>query len=247
MNELGYILPVSVRPIGQERVNAVDGRTLHSFLGNRELFATWIQDRIRKYEFVEGTDFETFLVNSKKGRPSRDYLLTLSMAKELAMVERTERGKQARLYFIECERMAVRATVAPSPANLSRLELLTMAMEAEKERLALACKVEVLQPKAAALDRLSSAAGSVCITDAAKSLKVRPQYLFAWLSTHDWIYRRMGYGRSWVAYQQRIDTGHMEHRAVSVERPDGSEKLVEQTLVTAKGLAKLGELIGLSA
>jgi phage anti-repressor protein len=76
------------------------------------IFSHWICDRIEHYEFVEGLDFATgssFGENSPKpsskgGRPTKDYHLTLHMAQELSMVERTEQGRQARRYFIECER-----------------------------------------------------------------------------------------------------------------------------------------------
>lgn len=94
-------------------------------------------------------------------------------------------------------------------------------------------------PKVEALDTLATRTdGSVCITDAAKDLQVPPRRLFSWLQEHDWIYRRAG-GSSYVAYQPRIKTGFLEHKITTIERSDGSVKMVEQVLVTAKGLAKL--------
>lgn len=83
-------------------VQTVNARDLHAFLGNRDRFATWIKDRITKYGFVLGQDYATtegFSGNSEKpqgGRPSTEYHLSLDMAKELAMVGRTEKGKRAR-------------------------------------------------------------------------------------------------------------------------------------------------------
>lgn len=100
-------------------------------------------------------------------------------------------------------------------------------------------QLEIAQPKAAALDRLSLADGSVCITNAAKDLQVQPKKLFAWLQSHKWIYRRLG-GKGWLAYQDRIQSGHLEHKVTTVERGDGTEKVVEQVLVTPKGLTTLG-------
>ncbi|MBU2762355.1 antA/AntB antirepressor family protein [Acidithiobacillus caldus] len=101
------LVPVTRQMIGGEEVFAVNARDLHAFLMNRDKFATWIKDRIAQYGFIENHDFIGFSEVSEKpkgGRPSKDYLLTLDMAKELAMVERTERGRQARRYFIACER-----------------------------------------------------------------------------------------------------------------------------------------------
>ncbi|WP_405118730.1 phage antirepressor KilAC domain-containing protein [Pseudomonas leptonychotis] len=92
--------------------------------------------------------------------------------------------------------------------------------------------------KVDALDRIATADGAMCITNAAKDLQVRPKDLFAWLQAHQWIYRRAG-GSGWVAYQNRIQQGVLEHKVTTVTRGDGSEKVAEQVLVTAKGLAKL--------
>lgn len=98
--------------IGNEAVQTVNARDLHSFLENRDHFTTWFQDRVQQYGFVENVDFVGFSETSEKGgRPRKEYAITLDMAKELAMVERNEKGKQARQYFIECERRAKAAPV----------------------------------------------------------------------------------------------------------------------------------------
>lgn len=93
-------------------------------------------------------------------------------------------------------------------------------------------------PKVEALDRLTLAEGSMCITNAAKSLGMQPKRLFLWLQSNDWIYRRPG-SAAWMAYQTRIKTGVLDHKITTVGRSDGSEKVVEQVLVTAKGLVAL--------
>ncbi|WP_145551912.1 phage antirepressor KilAC domain-containing protein [Yersinia mollaretii] len=62
---------------------------------------------------------------------------------------------------------------------------------------------------------------------------------------HHWIYRRTG-GRTWLAYQERIQQGVLEHKVTTVSRGDGSEKVVEQVLVTAKGLTKLSKMLGIN-
>lgn len=89
--------------IGGDLIETVNARELHAFLGSKRQFANWIQERIAQYDFVEGRDFT---VNKfVNGRATQiDYYITLDMAKELSMVERNEKGKQARQYFIECER-----------------------------------------------------------------------------------------------------------------------------------------------
>lgn len=111
--------------------------------------------------------------------------------------------------------------------------------------IALEHKVEEMQPDVEALERIAKADGSMCITNAAKHLQVQPKFLFKLMSENHWIYRRVG-GKSWIAYQDRIQSGVLEHKVTTVERSDGSEKVVEQVLVTAKGLAKLSKMLGVS-
>lgn len=123
-------LVMETRDIGRAKIETADARQLHAFLENGDAFANWIADRIRQYDFVEGVDYVTYLENAKKGRPSREYAITLDMAKELSMVERNERGKEARRYFIECEKrakaaVAIRRAVTPR-IDLSREHRLTL-------------------------------------------------------------------------------------------------------------------------
>lgn len=87
---------------------AVLARELHSFLESKRQFTNWIQSRIVDYGFIENQDYTTFLQikeNSKGGRPLQEYLISMDMAKELSMLERSEKGKEARKYFIECEKI----------------------------------------------------------------------------------------------------------------------------------------------
>lgn len=101
---------------------AVNARELHTFLLNKDHFATWIKDRIAQYDFVENQDFVTFSENSEKGRPRLEYFITLDMAKELSMVERNEQGKQARRYFIECEKRLKEQTATQLSQPIGEVE-----------------------------------------------------------------------------------------------------------------------------
>ena len=107
-------------------------------------------------------------------------------------------------------------------------------------------KVETLTPKAEALDRLADAEGTMNLTVAAKALQVQPKKLFGWLREKQWIYRRPG-GSGNVAYQDKIQAGCLTHKVTTVQREDGTEKVVEQVLVTGKGLAKLSQAFGCPA
>ena len=86
----------------------VSGRELHEFLGIGAEYSHWF-NRMCEYGFLEGLDFTPFLTESTGGRPSTDHQITLDMAKELSMIQRTEKGKQARQYFIAVEKSSDRA------------------------------------------------------------------------------------------------------------------------------------------
>ena len=90
-----------------DKITAVNARDLWKFLESKQDFSTWIKRRIEKYEFIEGQDYllHKFVEQLPSGaKHCIEYLITLDMAKELAMVENNERGRQARQYFIEVER-----------------------------------------------------------------------------------------------------------------------------------------------
>ena len=109
MNELISLTQSTINGEFQQTVNA---RELHAFLESKQDFSTWIKNRVEQYGFVENQDFNlfhNFVENPQGGRPSKDYYITIDMAKELAMVERNEKGKQARQYFIECEKQLKQA------------------------------------------------------------------------------------------------------------------------------------------
>ena len=98
------LIPITTQSINDQLIQTVDARNLHVFLEVGDHFRNWVKGRIEQYGFIENQDFVSFAEKSAKGRPSREYHLTLDMAKELAMVERNEKGRKARQYFIQCER-----------------------------------------------------------------------------------------------------------------------------------------------
>ena len=112
--------------------------------------------------------------------------------------------------------------------------------------LALQAENAELTPRAIAHDRIASGAveGSMCITEAAKVLKVQPKALMNVLQD-GWIYRRQP-GRPWMGYQAKIATGMLDHRIATVTGRDGAERVSHQVLVTPKGIARLADQLATS-
>ncbi|TNO79341.1 hypothetical protein FHP99_00490 [Campylobacter coli] len=90
------------KTIGAE-INSANAREIFQFLNSEQEYSNWIKNRINHYNFIENQDYIIELVYTK-GRPRKEYYVTLDMAKELCMVENNEKGRQARRYFIECEK-----------------------------------------------------------------------------------------------------------------------------------------------
>lgn len=88
----------------------VNAKELYEYLfkenkDKRTAFNVWINRRIKEYNFELGIDFQSFLIESTGGRKAIEYIITLDMAKELCMVEKTEISKKIRKYFIQCEKL----------------------------------------------------------------------------------------------------------------------------------------------
>jgi len=111
--------------------------------------------------------------------------------------------------------------------------------------LALEADRAVMQPKIEALDRIADSEGSMCVTDAAKTLQITRNALFRWLRTSGWVYRRIGTNHD-VAYQSRIASGCLIHKVEPYVRNDGSDGTRTQVRVTAKGLTVLAEAFPLA-
>jgi phage antirepressor YoqD-like protein len=132
------------------------------------------------------------------------------------------------------------APAALNPANFSRLQLLELAMQAEQERLVLEQVVAVQTPQVQAFKLIAQAEGSLCFTDAAKTLQIRPKDLTLWLSANKWVYKRLG--SSWIGYQERIQSNLIEHKIENITRPDGTTKVVTQARITPRGISALARV-----
>ena len=109
------LIPVFNGLIQNQSVQLCNARELHTFLDIGKDYSTWIKNRINEYGFIQDEDY-LVIIERTNGRPRKEYHITLDMGKELGMVERNERGRQIRKYFIECERRASQPKQIALPA-----------------------------------------------------------------------------------------------------------------------------------
>lgn len=193
-----------------------DIRVMMEELGSQSSFGSTYRD-------VQGKERACFNL------PKRESLILVSgysVELRAAIIDRWE----------ELER-AARWPVMPDLNNPATLRLLLA--DYANDKIALEEQVAELAPKAEALDRIATADGSMCITDAAKTLQVQPKAAFQFLRAHRWIYSRQGGGD--IAYQDKLASGLLEHKTTTIHRSDGSEKVTTQVRVTPKGLARLAK------
>ncbi|WP_208432701.1 antA/AntB antirepressor family protein [Bartonella taylorii] len=239
---MNTLIEIREQVVDQETVQTVNARDLHTFLEITSKFADWIKNRIKECNFRENIDFIGFSKNlEKSGRPSIEYYITLDMAKHLSMIERNDKGHEARQYFIKCERLLKQ--VATPQVDYSKPEALLGVLNHLQNQIEQKDHtIAELTPKAKALDGLKRSDGLFGLIEAAKMLEVRPKDLTDYLRKHDWVYRRAP-GAPLLPYQDKIKKGFMDCPAITIQRPDGTEKVLPSTKITSRGLACLREQI----
>ncbi|EMR04445.1 antA/AntB antirepressor family protein [Cesiribacter andamanensis] len=169
-----------------QQKQTVDARELHSFLEVGKHFSTWMPELIAKYDFQEGKDYYPELGKiTGRGRPSIEYSLTLSTAKEIAMVQNNDRGREARRYFIQCEqqlqqvKQALQAQAQPAfqiPATLS--EALYLAAQQAETIETQQRQLEAVKPAVESFCTFIQAGGNYDFATAAKLLGTGRTRLF---------------------------------------------------------------------
>lgn len=221
----------------QNGKRAVSARELHRFLESKRDFSNWIKDRIEKYGFIENQDFEVFNnfgENPNGGRPLIEYALTLDTAKEIAMVEGNEKGKQARRYFIECEKLAQNPV-----SNLSKIDLAQMVIESEreKERLQIQNQLqsEELQkqaPKVAYYEEVLQSQSTYNTNQIAKELGTSAITLNKKLRDLGVQYKQ---GGTWLLYHKYQNKGYTKTQTYPFVDSNGNTQTSMQTVWTEEG------------
>lgn len=195
-----------------EQGMTVDGRELHEFLGVGRDFSTWIKDKIEKYGFIEGMDFSPKSgKTSDGGRPRIDYELSIDMAKELCMVENNEKGRQARKYFIECERrlkqIAIPRTLPEAlrlAADLAEKNEALLLQNAQKEQI-----INELRPKATYYDLVLQNKSLLSISKIAKDYGMSAIAMNSLLHELGVQFKQ---GDCWLLYQKYADKGYTQSK-----------------------------------
>ena len=218
MNELIKVDFTGERP-------AVSARELHEFLEVKTAYKDWVP-RMCEYGFTEGEDFCSFLSESTGGRPAQDAQLTIDMAKEICMLQRNEKGKQARQYFIKLEKdwnspekvMARALHIADE-----KIKLLSA------QNSVLTVQNTIMQPKAAYFDELVSRNLLTSFRETAKQLEIKEKEFIRFLVDKKYIYRdKKG---KLMPYAEK-NNGLFEMKESFNEKTQWSGT---QTLITPKG------------
>lgn len=206
----------------------VSGRDLHDFLEVKTAYKDWFP-RMAEYGFVEGDDFSSFLSGSTGGRPAQDHQLKLDMAKEISMIQRTERGKQARQYFLQLEKM----WNSPEMVMKRALEY------ADKKVIELQSRIDEQKPKVLFAEALETSYTSILIGELSKLLRqngvdIGQNRLFEWMRDNGFLIKKKGETYN-VPTQYSMDLGLFEIKKRTINNPDGSVRTTRTSKVTGKG------------
>lgn len=214
---------------------AVSARELHEFLGVGSEYSHWFK-RMCEYGFTEGEDFSSFLTESTGGRPAQDAALSIDMAKEICMIQRNEKGKLARQYFLALEK----DWNSPEKVMARALRIADKRIQSlEVEKKALAAENEAMQPKALFADSVAASKNSILIGELAKLLKqngveIGQNRLFHWMRSHGYLIRRHGTDYN-MPTQKAMEQGLFEIKETAISHSDGHTSVNKTPKVTGKG------------
>lgn len=205
----------------------LSARDLHNQLQIHTKFNDWFS-RMKEYGFDEGTDFYSFLSESTGGRPATDYQITLDMAKEIAMLQRNEKGKEIRRKLIELEK----AWNSPEKVMARALDI------AHKTIANLQIKNEEMKPKALFADTVAASDSSILVGQEAKLIsqsgcKMGQNRFFAWLRENGYLCSK---GENYnMPTQKSREMDLIEIKIRTVTNPDGSVRETKTPVITGKG------------
>ena len=204
----------------------VSGRELHKALDITTRYNDWFA-RMCEYGFTEDKDFYSFLSKNSGGRPSTDHMLTIPMAKELCMIQRTNIGRKFRQYFISIEEawnspeMVMQRALSIANERVKALQLSVSQLTVDNQ---------IMQPKAEYFDELVDRRLLTNFRDTAKELHIGQKEFIQFLLDHKYVYRdRKSKPKPYMPY---VKDGLFELKEFTNTKTGFTDT---QTLVTPKG------------
>lgn len=217
---------------------AVSARELYNFLGySNTKWKRWYEKNIINNDFaIEGSDYGVFdlMSKTKSGRPTMDFALSIDFAKRIAMMSRTEKGEEARLYFLEMEK------IAKNPfENMTKLEIFRLGIESEERRLLLEKQIEIQAPKVRYVDTVLASNTAYATTLIAKELGMSARGLNKFLYEKKIQHKVNG---TWVLYSKYQDKNFTKTNTYTYIDSHGEQRTSMQTTWTEKGRFFIHEL-----
>lgn len=216
----------------------ISARELHSTLNIGTKFTTWFE-RMCEYGFTEGNEFFPKKGETSKqcgGRPSADYDISVDMAKQICMIQRTPEGKAVRQYLIDLEK----AWNTPEQVMARALRIADRTIDELKySNQRLAAVNEEMKPKAIFADAVAASHTSILIGDLAKlisqnGVNIGQKRLFKWLRDNGYLIKREGSDRN-MPTQRSMEMKLFEVKESTISNPDGSVRITRTPKVTGKG------------
>lgn len=214
----------------------ISGRELHMALKIETPYHKWFP-RMCEYGFTDGDDFWTKMSESTGGRPSTDHELTISMAKELCMIQRTDLGRQFRQYFIQVEEawnspeMIIKRALEIANHRVQQLQL-TVSVQTQQ--------IAELQPKASYYDVVLNCKDLLSITEIAKDYGKSGKWLNKLLNEKGVQFKQ---GGIWLLYQKYAEKGYTSTKTQNFPGNDGAVHSRVHTYWTQKGRLFIYDLL----
>lgn len=242
MEDIRELIPIEEKN-GQQAVNA---RHLYAWLEVKKDFSDWIKMQFQRCDLSENVDYQSLPQkgeqNGRGGHNKIEYALSIEAAKEISMMSQTEKGKRARRYFIECERIANQKVQSQLPTNYKEALVQLLAQVEQNEHLQLenkrqAEKIEEDAPKVVFADAIVGSQSNCLIGELAKIItqngyKIGQNRLFEWLRNHHFLGTKGEYYN--IPNQEYVERGLFVIKKTS-HSENGVMKTTSTPTVTPKG------------
>ncbi len=228
------LVPVYITSTGEKVVYGTD---LHRVLEVKSHYRDWGKNRLNDIGAIENEDFEGAEILAPSGQMIRNHIICLDTAKEMAMLERNEKGKQIRRYFIQIEKKYRGSVpgVVPTGKQLMALAVIEAQKTIAEQEQAI-CR---MKPKEIFADAVAASKSSILIGELAKLIRQNgidtgEKRLFAWMRQQGFLISRRGTDYN-MPTQRGMELKLFEVKERMINYPDGSVRITKTTVVTGKG------------